>query len=196
MRDPGGNVGGVSPTSSFFENPSGDRIVEIGTVGLFFVDPSTGDTIFLYSPGSNTLAIGLGNQVSGSNSMAVGFDNVVSGFNSSAFGNENIVGDYASTAVGSQNTVTVGLSAAFGSGNFVDSGQSAFAVGSLNTSRALYSFVCGRQNHANGVASGVFGGLLNSARGSNAVIAGGTANAATGADAFIGGGAEQYCIGY
>ena len=161
VRDPGGNIGSMSSTSSFFENTSGDRIVEIGTVGLYFVDQTTGDTIFLYDPILNILDIGEGNLVSGSNSMAVGFNNSVSGANSSAFGSGNILSGQSSTAVGTDNLVSANTSGAFGVGNDVDSGSNVFAVGTDNVARGINSLVSGLRNRTVGFASATLGGADN-----------------------------------
>lgn len=195
VRDPGGNLSGLTSTSSFFENSGGQRIVEVGDIGILFVDPTTLDTILQFYPTSVSLEVGVDNSVTGFRCIAVGFNNSVSGFNSSAFGSDNGVTGQAATAVGTTNTVTAFNGAAFGSDNRVDSAATAYAVGSFNTARGLYSAAVGKQNYTSGNSSGVFGGALNRGAGVQSVVCGGGSNVSTGLNSFIGGGGFNQTLG-
>lgn len=195
VRDPGGNVGGVGPTSAVFTDVNSDTIAQFGDVGLRFIEPSTNDTIFNYDPNTSSLEIGLDNVVSGSRSFALGSINLVSGNNSFAIGSNNVVSQSNAFAIGNGNDATGASSIASGTNNLASGSNSAILAGSDNQSTALSTFVGGGdRNYATGAWGAIVGGSDNRAA-TLCFVGGGVENTATGGYCAILGGITDTAAG-
>lgn len=119
---------------------------------------------------TDSLAVGVDNNVSQAQSVALGRANTVSSGTSTAIGDSNTVSGSTSAAIGVSHTVSSSESASIGNGNSVTGGQKSYALGYHLSITSQYSSSVGFVNTVSADSSYAFGANITvSASGSTGI---------------------------